>query len=955
MKKLFCITILLFSILKVNAQYYDTGVEPFSVQWRQIKAGKIRITYPANSDTLAQQYLNLLLTTDTIVGKDYAVGKSRIDVVLHTNSGISNGFVAWAPRRMELITTPPFDGFAMPWNKQLALHEMRHVKQMYALNKGTVKLASFLFGQQIVGLSAGFIPLWYLEGDAVATETAFSNTGRGRSASFYNQYKANLLENPKPYTYDKWLLGSYKNFIPNHYSLGYQLVSYGNLKYGNNIWVNTLDFTSKYPFTVFPFYFGLKRETGLSRKKFAEKAFAYQDSVWTNELLFKTKALSKSASKNDNGYANYLYPYLKNDSTIISYKNDLKEIPAFISIDNLTKKEKKLISPGYLLGKPFINDSLIIWSEYRPHLRWEYKNYGSIVKYNYLTKTKKVLGVTGILRSPVYNHSNNSIYCIEYLPNGYSQIVRVGKENKKDVVIILPFGEEPFELIFDQATNKMYVAVVANKGKEVKLIQNDNTLKKVFGSTFLDVNSILVDGDSMYFSATYSGSENVYIHNLKDNSTKKFISSFYSSRYLSLASDGKMVFSDYTIDGYRIQISDGTLSEKTINIDTVYNDNFSKNLSSKACANIDSITIKSNAHTSSPYRGIKTLFNFHSWTPFYFNPYNSSPEESSIKLGATLLSQNLTGSTTIVLGYGYGTDHLFRANIRYQGFWPVFSFNFEIFDDFATLYPRTGAVYYPSVKRNKLRLYSYLPFTLSKNNKNIYLQIFNSFERTNDYLFDDKLLKYRSGLYTNHGGLYFSALRLMSHKDQLPKYGFEVTFSYLNAPYSRKNLGSLGAIKSTLYLPGIMSNHHIKLKTSLQNQWLKKYYLSNKVDPPRGYAQNKSEQYSGISADYLFPIAYPDRSIGALAYFKRISLDLFYEYARNSYPSRYNNTNITQVDNLQSVGFEVFVDLNFLRTRYPFRLKYLQAFTGKDYAPYSQFSITYDIYGGFGNRNQIEQ
>ncbi len=256
MRKVVTLGILLFCAIGLKAQYFETGVEPFSVKWRQISTGKIRLIYPSESEIIAQNYLTLLTVTDTLLGKDYDLGATKLNVVLHPNTSLSNGFVAWAPRRMELITHPAYGGYAQLWSQQLAVHEMRHVKQLYALNRNTVKFASYLFGQQATGLAAGFVPMWFLEGDAVAAETAFSHSGRGRTANFYQHYRAHLLSNSKTYRYDKWLLGSYRNFIPNHYSLGYQIVAYGNLKYGSNIWANTIDYVSRNPHTIFPFYFG---------------------------------------------------------------------------------------------------------------------------------------------------------------------------------------------------------------------------------------------------------------------------------------------------------------------------------------------------------------------------------------------------------------------------------------------------------------------------------------------------------------------------------------------------------------------------------------------------------------------------------------------------------------------------------------------------------------------------
>ena len=942
MRKVVTLGILLFCSLGLKAQYFETGVEPFSVKWRQISTGKIRLIYPLGTDSIAQNYLTLLSLTDTLLGKDYDLGATKLSVVLHPNTSMSNGFVAWAPRRMELITHPAYGGYAQLWSQQLAIHEMRHVKQLYALNRNTVKFASYLFGQQATGLAAGFVPMWYLEGDAVAAETAFSYSGRGRTANFYQHYRAHLLRSSKNYRYDKWLLGSYKNFIPNHYSLGYQLVAYGNLKYGNNIWANTIDYVSRKPHTIFPFYFGLKKETGLSRKSLAEQAFAYQDSVWTNSESHQVYDKIEIINNKRNEYANYLYPYTLNDSTVFAYKTSLKDIPAFISIDTRTGAEKVLTYPGYLLGRPFINDTLIVWAEYKPHTRWEYKSYGKINVLNIRSSSKKSIYRKGMLGSPFVHPVNGEIYCLEYLPKGQSQLVTL-TNSKVSPLFIFDYNIEPFELIVDSNKSSIYAGVVTPNGKEIWKLEGDNH-SKIFGPTFMDVNSIQIKGDSLFFSASSSSKEEIYCTNLLNNKTYRIVSSTYSLNYFS-SLYGKTTLSAYTANGYRIGRVEKLGKPIEVDIQNPVNDNFTSALSSNVDVRIDTLKVNSKSYSSKPYRGLGTIFNIHSWAPFYFNPYNTNPEESTIKLGATVMSQNLTGSTVIVLGYGYGTNHLVNANIRYSGLWPVFSFGFEQFDEPAWLYKISTYDVPNKHHRNKFKLYSYLPFTLSNNSYFTYLQIYNSSERTNDYLFDDEIVRYKSGLFTMNNGLYFRVTRSMAHRDLLPRLGVELTAMHVNAPYNRNNIGNLSAIKSTLYLPGVWQNQHLKLSASLQKQGLKRYYLSNKVDAPRGYNLYRSEVFRGFSVDYLMPIAYPDWAIGSLTYIKRFSLDIFFDYAKNSYPARVK-------ENMQSVGFEVNIDLHFLRTRYPFRIKYQQAFTGKNFVAFSKISMVYDIYGGFNNRTK---
>ena len=47
------------------------------------------------------------------------------------------------------------------------------------------------------------------------------------------------------YTYYKAVLGSYKDFVPNHYALGYYMVGNSRVHYGPDIWQDALSRVGK--------------------------------------------------------------------------------------------------------------------------------------------------------------------------------------------------------------------------------------------------------------------------------------------------------------------------------------------------------------------------------------------------------------------------------------------------------------------------------------------------------------------------------------------------------------------------------------------------------------------------------------------------------------------------------------------------------------------------------------
>jgi len=949
MKKIVvCIaSLLLFSHYSFS-QYFLTGTEPFSTSWRQIKTDRYRIIFPIEAERSANRYANLLSIIDSVAPLSLNAKQKHFDVVIHNRSVLSNGFVAWAPKRMEIITTQPTSTFSQPWLTQLALHETRHTSQLFKLSGGIIKPISYLFGEQAVGISAGFVPMWFLEGDAVAFETSTSNSGRGRQAEFYQFYRTHYLTNKKKHSYDKWLLGSYRDNIPNHYALGYQLVSYTNHKYGQNVWSNTLGYVSKYPFTIFPFYFGLKKETGLSRKELFKETFGHLDSLWNINLNFSKNDKTNPLVNQNSSYTDYRYPYLLNDTILVAYKENLSRIPSFVLVNTNTKKERILLSPGYLTSKPSYSNGNIFWTDYKPHTRWEYVNYSIIKTYNIYNHKTQIISDKGKYFSPVYNSKDDLVYAISGGDDGsYFLVAFATKAKTKVKSIILPETYQPFELCLSNTSNTFFIGVVSDKGKSILEYDGAESFKTIYGPTYNDIHSITALGDQLVFTANEGSVENIFCYNIKDNNIFKLTNSTYGSRDGSyLLSEESLVFSNFTPNGYSIS---------SLKIDTLLthlklasrrDDLITESLSQIENFNIDNITIPEKNYKIEKYRGFRSLLNIHSWAPFYYNPFQLTTGEILIKPGFTVLSQNLTGTSVLVAGYGFDKSNLIHLNYQYFGLYPVVSYSFDLENISPTLYSRRNTTT-PLIadKRKEGRLSVYLPLRLSANRFSTnffpYVQLISS----NDFLFSNSDSLYHSGLHRLNYRLYFSRLQRLSHRDIRSRLGFTMNVEAEHAPFNKNNIGSLISGELSLYLPGIGSNHSLFVKLSNQNQKLERFYLPNKVVFPRGYISSKSEDFKSISLNYLFPIAYPDVSLGSLVYLKRLSANTFFDYAENSYPAQNSGVIFTQKDYLKSFGVELYADIHLFRTRYPIRLKYLQGWMSDKQLPFNMFSVFVDFYG----------
>jgi hypothetical protein len=151
---------------------------------------------------------------------------------------------------MELYTTPSQDSYGEDWVDQLAIHELRHVVQIDKLNQGLYTHCQHSFWSAGHWRAAGLIPRWFYEGDAVYTETVLSNTGRGRTGAFTMEMKSLVIEKPKPYSYEKMLLVSYKDYVPNQYNFGYAFIAYNRHEYNDSLFERNVNLYCPKPYTT---------------------------------------------------------------------------------------------------------------------------------------------------------------------------------------------------------------------------------------------------------------------------------------------------------------------------------------------------------------------------------------------------------------------------------------------------------------------------------------------------------------------------------------------------------------------------------------------------------------------------------------------------------------------------------------------------------------------------------
>ena len=947
-KALLIIILLSCIVLPGFTQYVDYGQDRASLRWKQINTSNFQIIYPDFFESSAQEIANIY---EALYHHSNSLGRipAKISMIVHADGGISNGSVTWAPKRTDLYTTPqqePSDS----WLEHLCVHEFRHVVQIDKVNQGLSKILYYIFGEQLTIAVVGvYVPQWFLEGDAVCFETAVGHLGRGRSPEFMNEMKAQVVDK-KIYNYSKAQLGSYKDFVPNRYVMGYYMTGLARVNYGNNIWADALTRVGRRPYGITPFAKSLKltlkgrRDSLWQSKTFqslfinadsVKKANTYPDAKKTlyhdnfSELQQRWKDQSKDVTNtfdtittHNKYYTNYYYPTPVDNGNIIAYKTGLQETGAFVLLSK--GQEHLLTRTGILYDNKFTyKNNKIVWSEYQSHIRWQQGGRMILASYDLTTgKYKKY-------------HARYNRFSPFATDSGWG-FVEVNQNNEASIVILdESLQQETFRITADRA--ELFIHPSYRDGQIVTVVQNlqglhlesiDVATKErthISEKAYYELDNPIQTGRDILYRASFNGNNAFYVQDQNTRSTRNIISSKYGVRFPAFNAAGdSLYFSFYTANGYKPGIlSTQDFLNKPVEKSTWFIADTLKKLENWQLA-LDQDSV----FQVKRYRKLPHLFNIHSWGPLYIGV-----KDKEIDFGLTVNSQNKLSTLSFSAGYIRDQDYdhgAFTFNGTYSGWWPVFELNLKTG---GYNYYNSGilnvnnqqdtVILYNKSIYTKADLTTRLPLNLSGRNHNRTLQPYfrykiESISRIRPdriygkYDYSDVHLKLPSRYYQLlEYGMYFSNQTRMTTQELAPRWGQSVSGAFSNTPLKNLNLGNIWWIEGRLYFPGLFRNHSLNLYAGHQEMSDRSIYFSNQILYPRGtklYGYNLTT----LRTNYQLPLIYPDLPISSLLYVKRVYGGVFYDLAKEK--NRWHN------GWYQSYGAELVTDTHILRIPFPIEI-----------------------------------
>ena len=680
------ILFILFAVslsVTADAQYYLSGSNPAGTKWMQISGKHYNIIYPRETDSIAREYLWLLESNYNAVNSGLLIAPKKLPVVLNPYTVNSNGMVTWTPKRMELYTQTPVNGYAQLWQEQLALHEGRHVGQLTHFTRHFYKPLYWFLGEQGPGLGIALHGArWLFEGDAVVAETALSRSGRGRTASFLEYYRAAFM-NEDLRTWDRWRYGSYKNYAPDVYAFGYLILSTQSFLAKDSVMSGeVLDYVSRYFYNPNNLNDAFLRYGTTAYNKTLDVAVNTMGRIWDEELAQRGK-LSASQNqlneihKESGFYTTYSAGVADSMGNRYYSKYSYDKGCSLVKIDK--SGNESTIRPFPYSGS--INDSdgsKLYFTQKVQDKRWTIRVYSNLYAVDTLGKIRK-LQRKGRFFSPTLNRGGcyggrKMIAVIENLVQGGNRIaVLDALSGKKLGTIAPPAGMEISSIAW--GTKRLYATIIGGSGLGIYYLEGVNyPIEDLKGldsaadwqvdwqvavkpqySTIRDLRCI---GNKLYFVCDADGINNIYMLCDADSSLsrlgfkiKRLTNSRYGAESPLIASD-TLYFTELRLNGhkpvkmaidsipaddcskYKVSLSsDGELEcnylylmaeELTAGAEDNLNDNGYKRYTLK-----DTVASAKSAGwrhikrvTAKRYSIPLHLFRFHSWMPVYFNADN---------------------------------------------------------------------------------------------------------------------------------------------------------------------------------------------------------------------------------------------------------------------------------------------------------------------------------------------
>lgn len=913
MPRLFLLSLFLLILFPrpLDAQNGPYDQDSSSLKWKTLDNEFVQVIYPDYLKPKAIEVANLIEHYSKVVGQSYGIDKpKKVSLILRPDFADPNGFVTLGPRRSEWHAMGTFSPLtsSLDWYQILSIHEYRHVNQFDYFQQDSVQVLNYIFGDYGIQIAAGIgLQAWFFEGDAVHTETAYSDGGRGRYPNFMARMKGVLLDAEGIPSYDQFLNGSYKRPLPNHYVYGYILVAEGYRRFGKDFWGKVIEDVAGFPHP-WRLVSMFERHSRMPFKTFYQETFQDLQADWKPDRLQSWSEKKDYVRDTDwqefSGTSFFVRYDLDSQPRIMRQTGDSAEAVAEIPYHpELLRVE---FSPDYA-----------VYPEFRRHWRWGQKSNSDLALINLKDGSKKYLTEGGRYYNPNFSANQQSIYAAEFFESKVWRIAEIDLSGKRLRTLTVP-GLDLMEAVPVEGGRVVALANDSIGKKSLVLLSFDKGLVKTLLPASRNV-LFALSSDSkskVVFQAQAPGSVEIFLYDTEQDAVSRCTQSPISAALPSISSS-KIHYSSETPYGFDLKTEDisacKTITKSDLQDFRYLGKGPSDNLTTLAplgFADQAEVLVKpSVGATEDDYNRFDArAFTPHSWNFFVGRG-----------VGLEAQTDNYLNDFGMQLRLGREAEEntpYSSLQVDFKMFAPVFSL-LASGQKRANELPETD-------QRLNWNEWGYggrvsLPYF---HNSGLYqttaeIAYAHQSVKTWDYKIDDTRLRNRDNHFQiGTASLALSWLKNSTYRSLLPPLGLQLLVTQDNAAPKEEDIASHTARtfgEAKIFLPSLFNNHGIRIgfagernTTGLRGyEYVPPSSQSTEYVLARGYDYEPLDRFSKWSADYAFPIANPDFNLRSVYHLKRISMDLFYDSSRTYFLDKHEVK--------ESAGVETYLESRIFR------------------------------------------
>ncbi len=718
--------------------------------------------------------------------------------------------------------------------------------------------------------------------------------------------------------------GSYLDFVPDHYPLGYMLVSYGREKYGDDFWKKVTHDAAAVKKT---FRGAVKTYSGLAYPQFRSQALDY----------FKKQFSAEDQKQNQPKHfmADEEFPAFINDTSFIYVKTSYTNVHHFVLRNGSTEKIIR-VRDASLDNQFSYRNGKIVYAAYRQDIRWAYKDYSTLQLLNVATGTQKSITKKSKYFSPDISEDGKTIIAVLQSPQGKSELHLIDANDGK-VLQIVP---NPQKLIYTYPkflNDETVISAVRNPSGKMNLAEinlKNGTVTNLTPAGFKVIGFPTIRKDSVFFTASAEKNDQLYMLLLSNKKLYRLKNKALNSEignYQATVNSHQILYNSFTAAGYQLhQAEKSEISFQPVTDAELASPLSDLNISNLEKNNADLLAaVPNKTFQVKKYGGLSHLFNFHSLEPSF-----SDPDYTLSLVGENILNTfqpEIYGTYNRNEGYKeIGFDAVYGA------LFPYLSGGVSYTIDRRSLF-RGSNVYW-----NETQVQGGFTVPLTFNNG----RTFSNLSLGSNYVYDQSAYKgaFQALLGTQaysylDNSIHFTSQNQKAYQQIYPSLAQNITLNYKTAitHFSANQF----LANAYFYFPGLFKNNSLVINAAYQQHDGANglSLFSNELPFSRGYTAENLNKMSKLAANYHFPIAYPDAGFANFFYLLRIRANMFYDYTKTA--DVYNNGQPFKA-NFRSTGTEIYFDSS-LWNELPFTFGFR----------YTRL-LDQDLFGGYGpNRFEL--